>query len=153
MIVDLVRNDMARVAMVGSVKVDELFGIYSYSHVHQMVSTVSSELDSANNWMHAVKTLFPMGSMTGAPKIAAMQFIEELELANREWYSGALGYIDPMGNVDFNVLIRSIFYDSLQNKLAYYSGGAITIDSDTDEEYKEMMIKAKAIDSLIKKYL
>lgn len=109
MIVDLVRNDMARVAMVGSVKVDELFGIYSYSHVHQMVSTVSSELDSANNWMHAVKTLFPMGSMTGAPKIAAMQFIEELELANREWYSGALGYIDPMGNVDFNVLIRSIF--------------------------------------------
>lgn len=153
MIVDLVRNDMARVAMVGSVKVDELFGIYSYSHVHQMVSTVSSELDSANNWMDAVKALFPMGSMTGAPKIAAMQLIEELELANREWYSGALGYIDPMGNVDFNVLIRSIFYDSLQNKLAYYSGGAITIDSDTDEEYNEMMVKAKAIDSLIKKYL
>ena len=82
-----------------------------------------------------------------------MQFIEEIELTNREWYSGALGYIDPFGNMDFNVLIRSIFYDLLQNKLAYYSGGAITIDSDTDEEYLEMTVKAKAIDSLILKYL
>ena len=153
MIVDLVRNDMARVAEAGSIKADELFGIYSYSHVHQMVSTVSSELKKSLNWMDAIKALFPMGSMTGAPKIAAMKFIEEMEFSNREWYSGALGYIDPVGNMDFNVLIRSIFYDSLQNKLAYYSGGAITIDSNTDEEYNEMMIKAKAIDSLIKKYL
>lgn len=148
MIVDLVRNDMARVAKAGSVRVEELFGIYSYSHVHQLVSSISSELDENRNWKDALMASFPMGSMTGAPKIAAMQWIEKFELSNREWYSGALGYIDPNGNMDFNVLIRSIFYDSTLEKLAYYAGGAITIDSEPEEEYREMIVKAKAINTL-----
>lgn len=152
MIVDLVRNDMARVARAGSVKVEELFGVYSYSHVHQLVSSVSSEIDESVNWKDVLKATFPMGSMTGAPKIAAMQWIEKFELSNREWYSGALGYIDPNGNMDFNVLIRSIFYDSSLEKLAYYAGGAITIDSEPEEEYREMMVKAKAIHSLLTHY-
>jgi para-aminobenzoate synthetase component 1 len=153
MIVDLVRNDLARVSVPGSVKVEELFGIYSYSHVHQMVSTVCSELEKGLSWFDALKATFPMGSMTGAPKIAALNWIDEFEFSNREWYSGALGYIDPEGNMDFNVLIRSIFYDDLQKKLAYYAGGAITIDSDAEDEYREMMVKAKGISTLLQKYL
>jgi para-aminobenzoate synthetase component 1 len=153
MIVDLVRNDLARVSVPGSVKVEELFGIYSYSHVHQMVSTVCSELEKGLSWFDALKATFPMGSMTGAPKIAALNWIDEFEFSNREWYSGALGYIDPEGNMDFNVLIRSIFYDDFQKKLAYYAGGAITIDSDAEDEYREMMVKAKGISTLLQKYL
>ncbi len=152
MIVDLVRNDMARVAKAGTVKVEELFGIYSYSHVHQMVSTIISKLDTAYTWKDAIRATFPMGSMTGAPKIAAMNWIDFYEHSNREWFSGALGYIDPQGNMDFNVLIRSMFYDSTLHKIAYYAGGAITIDSDADEEYREMLLKAKAIDGLLAKY-
>jgi len=149
MIVDLVRNDLGRVSVPGSVVVEELFGIYTYSHVHQMVSTISSQLDPQYSWRDVLKATFPMGSMTGAPKIAAMQWIEKFELSAREWYSGALGYIDPDGNMDFSVLIRSIFYDSDSRKLAYFAGGAITIDSDPAEEYEEMMVKAKAINSLL----
>jgi len=148
MIVDLVRNDLSRVSKTGTVAVKELFGIYSYSHVHQMVSTIQSQLDEQYTWKDLLVATFPMGSMTGAPKIAAMKFIEKFELSAREWYSGALGYIDPNGNLDFNVLIRSVFYDSITQNLAWYAGGAITIDSDPEAEYKEMMIKAKAIHSL-----
>ncbi len=152
MIVDLVRNDMARVAKAGSVNVEELFGIYTYSHVHQMVSTITSKLENTTTWKDIIHATFPMGSMTGAPKIAAMKWIEHFELSNREWFSGALGYIDPHGNMDFNVLIRTMFYDSALKKFAYYAGGAITIDSDTEEEYQEMLLKAKAIDDLLHKY-
>ncbi|MFM9945131.1 MAG: chorismate-binding protein, partial [Bacteroidia bacterium] len=141
------------VAEAGSVKVNELFGVYSYSHVHQLVSTISSEMEEKYTWKDAINATFPMGSMTGAPKISAMQWIEKFEKSNREWYSGALGYIDPSGNMDFNVLIRTIFYDSELQKLAYYAGGAITIDSNPDEEYYEMMVKAKAINGLLKKYV
>lgn len=149
MIVDLVRNDLARVSKPGTVKADELFGIYSYSHVHQMVSTISSQMDDEFSWKDAIKASFPMGSMTGTPKIAAMKWIEKFELSAREWYSGALGYVDPEGNFDFNVLIRSLFYDSDKKILAYYAGGAITIDSLPEEEFEEMMVKAKAIESLL----
>jgi para-aminobenzoate synthetase component 1 len=118
-----------------------------------MVSTVCSELEKGLSWFDALKATFPMGSMTGAPKIAALNWIDEFEFSNREWYSGALGYIDPEGNMDFNVLIRSIFYDDFQKKLAYYAGGAITIDSDAEDEYREMMVKAKGISTLLQKYL
>ena len=152
MIVDLVRNDLARVSEPGSVQVEELFGIYSYSHVHQMVSTVGSQLENTLNWHDAIKASFPMGSMTGAPKISALHWIDEFEISNREWYSGALGYINPIGNMDFNVLIRTIFYDDLQKKLAYYAGGAITIDSEPEDEYNEMIVKAKAINTILNKY-
>ncbi len=153
MIVDLVRNDMARVAKAGSVKVEELFGLYSYSHVHQLVSTICSELDDNYTWGDAIKATFPMGSMTGAPKIASMEWIEKFEISNREWYSGAFGYIDPNGNMDFNVLIRSIFYDSQLQKLAYYAGGAITIDSECEPEYLEMIVKAEAMNYLLTKHI
>lgn len=149
MIVDLVRNDLAKISLPGTVKVNELFGIYSYSHVHQMVTTVTGHMEHKYNWKDALFHTFPMGSMTGTPKIAAMKWIEEFELSAREWYAGALGYIDPNGNFDFNVLIRSIFYDSHLQRLAYYAGGAITIDSDEHAEYMEMMTKVKAIQSLL----
>ncbi len=153
MIVDLVRNDLARVSLPGTVTVDELFGVYSFSHVHQMISTVSSEMEENYTWKDAIKATFPMGSMTGAPKIAAMKWIEKFEISDRELYSGGLGYIDPNGNFDFNVLIRSIFYDFNSSKLAYYAGGAITIDSDPEDEFTELTVKASAIDSLLKKYI
>ena len=149
MIVDLVRNDLSKVSQTGTVKVEELFGIYSYSHVHQMVSTVCSNIEHGKNWMDVIQSTFPMGSMTGTPKIAAMKWIEAIEKSSREWYSGALGYVNPEGDMDFNVLIRSVFYDSELERLAWYAGGAITIDSDPIEEYLEMMVKAKAIHSMI----
>jgi len=152
MIVDLVRNDLAHVSVPGQVKVDELFGIYSYSHVHQMVSTISAQMDEKLNWSDAIRYSFPMGSMTGTPKISAMKWIEKFEVSNRDWYSGALGYIDPEGNFDFNVLIRSVFYDNDKQKLAYFAGGAITIDSNPEDEYHEMMVKAEAIQTILKKY-
>jgi para-aminobenzoate synthetase component 1 len=153
MIVDLIRNDLARVSSAGSVEVNELFGIYSFSHVHQMISTISSEIEPGKTWTDVLRATFPMGSMTGAPKIAAMKLIESFELSDREWYSGALGYIDPSGNMDFNVLIRSVFYDMEKHLLAYYAGGAITIDSNPEDEYNEMLIKASAIQSLISKLI
>lgn len=149
MIVDLVRNDLAKISVPGSVKVEELFGIYSYSQVHQMVSTISSELNAGIGLREIIEATFPMGSMTGAPKIAAMQKIETFEDFNREWYSGSLGYISPNGDFDFNVLIRTAFYDKELNSFAYYSGGAITIDSDPEEEYEELFVKVKAINNLI----
>ena len=153
MIVDLVRNDLAHISIPGKVSVDELFGVYTYSNVHQMVSTISSEMEDHYNWSEAIRHSFPMGSMTGTPKISAMQWIEKFEISNREWYSGTLGYIDPDGNFDFNVLIRSIFYDKTKQKLAYFAGGAITIDSIPEAEYHEMMVKAKAIQTILKKYV
>lgn len=153
MIVDLVRNDLSKVANTGTVKVEELFGIYSYSHVHQMVSTISCEFKHELPWIKAFESSFPMGSMTGAPKIAAMQNIENLEQSNREWYSGALGYVSPNGDFDFNVLIRSLFYDAQLSKMAFYAGGAITIDSKPEEEYNEMMVKADAILQMLNRYI
>lgn len=152
MIVDLVRNDLAHISTPGKVSVDELFGVYTYSNVHQMVSTISSNMEDQYNWSDAIRHTFPMGSMTGTPKISAMQWIEKFEISNRDWYSGALGYIDPNGNFDFNVLIRTIFFDRTKQKLAYFAGGAITIDSDPEAEYHEMMVKAKAIQTVLKKY-
>lgn len=152
MIVDLVRNDFAKIAKPASIIVDELFGIYSYSQVHQMVSSVSAELKKGVGLKEIIKATFPMGSMTGTPKIAAMQFIERFENFDREWYSGALGYITPWGNFDFSVLIRTAFYDAELKKLAYYSGGAITIDSDPKKEFDELNLKTQAINQLLQLY-
>lgn len=152
MIVDLVRNDLSRVSIPGSVKVEELFGIYTFEHLHHMISTISSKLKPGNSWMDAIKNSFPMGSMTGAPKISAMQYIEQFEKSDREWYSGALGYIDPEGNFDFNVLIRTIFYDEASKNLAYYAGGAITIDSVAEKEYEEILVKSKGMQKTISEF-
>jgi para-aminobenzoate synthetase component 1 len=145
MIVDLVRNDLSRTAKKGSVKVEELFGIYSFKQVHQMISTVSSEVKEDISFDELIKTTFPMGSMTGAPKIRAMQLIEQYEKTKRGLYSGSVGYISPDNNFDFNVVIRSIIYNSSKKYLSFMVGSAITFDSVPEKEYEECLLKAKAI--------
>lgn len=145
MIVDLVRNDLSKISERGTVKVDELFGIYSYPKVHQMISTVSSVLHSENNFIDAIEATFPMGSMTGAPKISAMKIIEAHENTKRGIYSGAIGYILPNEDFDFNVVIRSILYNSENKYLSFMVGSAITILSNPENEYEECLLKAKAI--------
>lgn len=145
MIVDLVRNDLSRTATKGSVKVEELCKVYSFDQVHQMISTVSSTIDATTHPVDVIKTTFPMGSMTGAPKISAMQIIEELEETKRGLYSGAVGYFTPEGNFDFNVVIRSILYNATNKYISYSVGGAITAKSDPLKEYEECLIKAKAM--------
>ena len=145
MITDLVRNDLSRVAEKGSVQVDELCKIYTFEQVHQMISTisctVSPEIPPAKILMHT----FPMGSMTGAPKVSAMKIIEDLEDAKRGLYSGAVGYFTPDGDFDFNVIIRSILYNAKKNYVSYSVGGAITAKSVPEKEYEECLIKAKAM--------
>ena len=146
MIVDLVRNDLGRVAIKGSVKVSELFEIQSFETVHQMVSTVECEVDPEKCSISLIKACFPMGSMTGAPKIAAMKAIDAYENYKRGVYSGALGYIKPNGDFDFNVIIRTAIIED--DKLVYPVGGAITSDSDPKAEWEETLVKAKAITNL-----
>jgi para-aminobenzoate synthetase component 1 len=143
MIVDLVRNDLSRVAQRGSVQVDELFGIYSLSHVHQMISTISCRVNPEKSFMDIIKATFPMGSMTGAPKISAMKLIDEYERFRRGWFSGCAGYINPEGDFDFNVIIRSIIYNEQEKKLSFPAGSAITIGSDAEMEYEECLLKAE----------
>ena len=145
MIVDLVRNDLSRTALPGTVKVDELFGIYAFPQVYQMISTVSSEVSQGTSSIEVIKKAYPMGSMTGAPKIMAMNLIEKYEKAKRGPFSGAVGYIDPNGDFDFNVVIRSIFYNESTQQLTFQVGSAITIDSKPESEYEECFLKAKAI--------
>jgi para-aminobenzoate synthetase component 1 len=150
MIVDLVRNDLARSAVKGSIKVDELFGIYSYPQVHQMISTVSAKVVPGTHWTDVLRHAFPMGSMTGAPKIKAMQLIEQYECTRRGLYSGTVGYITPQGDFDFNVVIRSIQYNALNNTIAFSTGSAITYDSNPEKEFDECLLKAKAIFDVLK---
>ncbi len=145
MIVDVARNDLSRIAKKGTVKVDKLCDIESYQQVHQMVSTVSCELKENISFSDIIQATFPMASMTGAPKIRAMQLIDEYELYNRGPYSGALGYIDEDGNFDLNVLIRSIFYDEQKHYLSFTVGSAITAMCNAEDEYEECLLKAKAM--------
>ncbi len=145
MIVDLVRNDLSRTAAKGSVKVEELFGVYSFPQVHQLISSISSELNESYHFTDAIKHAFPMGSMTGAPKISAMKLIDQYEKSRREMYSSSIGYIDPNGNFDFNVVIRSLIYSARTNYLSLTVGGAITHLAEPESEYSECLLKAKAI--------
>ncbi|MEM6686476.1 MAG: aminodeoxychorismate synthase component I [Bacteroidota bacterium] len=145
MIVDLVRNDLAKTAIKGSVQVEELCKIYTFDQVHQMISTVTSEVTEAQNPIEILQTTFPMGSMTGAPKISAMQIIENLEETKRGIYSGAIGYFTPTNDFDFNVVIRSILYNSTEKYVSYSVGSAITAKSSPEKEYEECLIKAKAM--------
>lgn len=145
MIVDLVRNDLSRTAKKGSVFVEELYGIYSFKQVHQMISTVSSEVSKEVNIIEIIKNAFPMGSMTGAPKIKAMQLIEKYEKTKRGLYSGSVGYITPYNDFDFNVVIRSILYNQSKKYVSFTVGGAITSLSDPEKEYEECMVKAEAM--------
>lgn len=145
MIVDLVRHDLTKSAVKGSVKVDELFGIYTFPQVHQMISTISCELNPEIHFIDAIKNAFPMGSMTGAPKVKAMQLIEAYEVTKRGIYSGSIGCISPNGDFDFNVVIRSILYNEESKYLSFQVGGAITYNSDAELEYEECLLKASAI--------
>ena len=149
MIVDLVRNDLSRTAAQQTVKVDELFGIYSFSNVHQMISTISSTVKKGIHFTDVIKNSYPMGSMTGAPKIMAMQLIEEFEHIKRGIYSGSVGYISPDADFDFNVIIRSLQYNAQTQYLSYMVGGAITDNSDPEGEYQECEIKAASIKKVL----
>lgn len=145
MIVDLVRNDFSRFAVKGSVKVDELCKVYTFKQVHHLISTVSCSVKNDIHPVDLIKNTFPMGSMTGAPKISAMKIIEELEETKRGLYSGAVGYFTPNGDFDFNVIIRSILYNATKKYVSYSVGGAITAKSIPEKEYEECLLKAKAM--------
>ncbi len=145
MIVDLVRNDLSRTAQKGSVEVEELCEIYSFEQVHQMISTIKSKLKDEFSVIDVLKTTFPMGSMTGAPKISAMKIIEELEETKRGLYSGSVGYFTPENDFDFNVVIRSILYNQEKKYLSFSVGSAITNLSVPKNEYDECSLKAKAM--------
>jgi para-aminobenzoate synthetase component 1 len=150
MIVDLVRNDLSRTAKRKSVQVEELFGVYSFPRLHHAISTVVSEMKDDVHWTDVIRFAFPMGSMTGAPKIRAMELIEEFENTKRGLYSGSVGYITPDGDFDFNVVIRSILYNGLENYISFMVGSAITINSDPGKEYDECMLKAEAMIKVLK---
>ena len=145
MVSDLVRNDLSRTAQKGSVKVEELCGIYSFQQVHQMISTITSKLDTQYTAVDAIKTTFPMGSMTGTPKVSVLKIIEELEETKRGLYSGAVGYFTPNSDFDFNVVIRSILYNQERNYVSFSVGSAITSQSVPEREYEECLLKAKAM--------
>ena len=145
MIVDLVRNDLAKSSITGTVKVDELFGIYTYKTVHQMISTISAVKQKDIDNVDVIKNAFPMGSMTGAPKYTAMQLIDKYEKVKRNLYSGSIGYFEPNGDFDFNVVIRTLLYDENKKYLSYSTGSAITLDAIAENEYEECMLKAKSL--------
>jgi para-aminobenzoate synthetase component I len=145
MIVDLVRNDLSKIATKNSVKVEELCGIYTFETVHQMISTISTTIKPQITFLDILKATFPMGSMTGAPKIRAMELIEKYESTKRGVYSGCVGYVKPNGDFDFNVIIRTLLYNSKKKYLSCMVGGAITSKSNEKEEYQETLLKAKAL--------
>ena len=145
MIVDLVRNDLARSCRAGSVQVEELFGVYKFEQVFQLISTVSGELLPGVHPVDAIRQAFPMGSMTGAPKVRSMELIEQYEHTKRGLYSGTVGYFTPQGDFDFNVVIRSIFYNGADRYLSLQAGGAIVFDSTPEAEYEECLLKAQGM--------
>ncbi|HUM66653.1 MAG TPA: chorismate-binding protein, partial [Chitinophagaceae bacterium] len=145
MIVDLMRNDLSKVCEEGTVKVDELYGIYSFPQVHQMISTISGELKEGVDFADIIKASFPMGSMTGAPKKRVMELIDQYETTRRGIFSGTLGYISPHGDFDFNVIIRSIMYNTSSQYLSFQTGSAITFYSDPAKEWEECLLKAEAM--------
>jgi para-aminobenzoate synthetase component I len=149
MVVDLVRNDLSRVCKQGTVKVEELFGVYSFPQVHQMISTISGQLKDNVHWVDVIKATFPMGSMTGAPKKRVMELIEQYEKTKRGLFSGAIGYINPDGDFDFNVAIRSIFYNASRKYLSFNAGSGITFYSDAEKEYEECLLKAEAMGKVL----
>jgi para-aminobenzoate synthetase component 1 len=149
MVVDLVRNDFSRVCQAGTVKVEELYGIYSFPQVHQMISTISGQLMDNIGVNELVETGFPMGSMTGAPKKKVMELIHQYEPIERGIFSGAVGYINPNKDFDFNVVIRSLLYNTQTQYLSYLVGSGITIYSNPELEYEECLLKAKAMETVL----
>jgi para-aminobenzoate synthetase component 1 len=149
MVVDMVRNDLSKVCTDGSIRVDELFGVYSYPQVHQMISTISGDLKSDIKFSEIIEATFPMGSMTGAPKYRVMELIDEYEVSARGIFSGSVGYISPGGDFDFNVVIRSIMYNASKKYLSYQLGSGITFYSDPEKEWEECLLKGEAIKKVL----
>jgi para-aminobenzoate synthetase component 1 len=149
MIVDLVRNDLSKIAQKGTVNVTELCQIYSFKQVHHMISTVQAMALPTISPVDIIAATFPMGSMTGAPKISAMKIIEALEASKRGLYSGTVGYFTPEGDFDFNVVIRSILYNASKSYVSFSVGSAITSKSTPENEYEECLVKAKAMRSVL----
>lgn len=145
MIVDLMRNDLTKVCTTGSIQVEELFGIYSFERVSQMISTVTGELQPERHWTEALQATFPIGSMTGAPKVSSLHLIEQYEQTARGLYAGTVGYVNPAGDFDFNVVIRSLLYDAQKQYLSCHVGGAIVYDSQAEAEYEECLLKAQTV--------
>lgn len=148
MIVDLMRNDLAKISSLGSVQVSELFGTYSFPFVHHLISTITSTASSSLTFKEIIHATFPMGSMTGAPKYIVMELIETYEKAKRGVFSGSIGYITPTDDFDFNVVIRSLIYNIATKTISFYTGGAITIDSDPEKEYEELILKSSGLTSI-----
>ena len=153
MIVDLVRNDLSKTAKKGSVEVEEMCRVYTFKQVHQLISTIKAEIAEGIPAVELLRSTFPMGSMTGAPKISAMEIIERLEETKRGLYSGAVGYFSPNQDFDFNVVIRSILYNRNANYISFSVGGAITARSIPEREYEECLLKAKAMKEVLQKNL
>ena len=149
MVVDLVRNDLARICEEGTVEVEELYGIYSFPQVHQMISTITGKLKKDISFTEIIRATFPMGSMTGAPKKRVMELIEQYEQTKRGVFSGALGYISPNGDFDFNVIIRSMMYNSESCYLSFQAGSAITFYSDAENEWEECLLKTAALKKVL----
>lgn len=145
MIVDLVRNDLNKICKSSTVHVPELCAVYTFQTVHQLISTVKGILQNHISFYECMKALFPMGSMTGAPKVSAMQLIEKYECFQRGLFSGSIGYIQPNGDFDFNVVIRSILYNSQLRTAQIAVGSAITHYANAHDEYNECILKAEAL--------
>jgi len=145
MIVDLVRNDLSKQAVKGSVSVKELCEVYTFRQVHQMISTIACTLPEGTDSVDVIKNSFPMGSMTGAPKVSAMKLIEELEETKRGLYSGSVGYFKPNDDFDFNVVIRSILFNAKNKYVSFIVGSAFTAKSVPEKEFGECLLKAKAM--------
>ena len=145
MIVDLVRNDLSKIAKTNSVKVENLCKVHTFKNIHQMISDVSCRIEPNNTFSDIIKATFPMGSMTGVPKIRAMKLMEKYENSKRGLYSGSIGLISPNGNFDLNVIIRTLLYNKKNQCLSFNVGGAITMDSDPLKEYEETITKASSI--------
>ena len=149
MVVDLVRNDLSKICREGTVNVDELYGVYSFPQVYQMISTVSGELDDDISFADIIRATFPMGSMTGMPKRSVLEMIERYEKTRRGIFSGALGYVTPSGDFDFNVVIRSILYNASLKYLSFQAGSGITFYSQPESEWEECLLKAEAITDVL----
>ena len=150
MVVDLVRNDLSKICETNSVQVAELFGIYSFAQVHQMISTIVGKPLAHLHWSEMIRDSFPMGSMTGAPKRRVLELIEQYEKTKRGLFSGALGYVKPNQDFDFNVVIRSLLYNRMERYLAWFAGSGITVNSSPEKEYEECLLKVSAFENIIK---
>jgi para-aminobenzoate synthetase component 1 len=148
MIIDLERNDLGRVCNYGSVKVVQKKVLETYPTVHHLVSEIEGDLQAGYDLIDLIRATFPGGSITGAPKIRAMQIIEELEPTQRSVYTGAIGYLGFNGDADFNIAIRTFI---MKGKKVYFQvGSGVVADSDAEEEYEETMHKARALIDALK---